>query len=390
MDEVIADCGLRNAELACAPDVKQRAAADEKHSALRTPHSALAYLLAAAGLLWVLHDFQFAHLRALMAQLDARWIALAVVFDVLSYVCQGLRWRLLLKPLATVSTLRATQAVYAGLFTNEILPLRLGELARAYLISRWTSVRFVAVLPTLVVERLFDALWLVVGIGLTAAFVPLPSTLLRAADVMGLGVIVLAAALFYCVARRPRWAAGWMSKLGDGWQGLGRTRAFYQALAVSLLLMVFQALAFWLVMLGCGLRFSFWVGAAVYLIVHLGTAVPNAPANIGSYQFFTVVGLTLFGVDKATATAFSLVVFVLLTLPLLLLGFAAITTGRVDEADQRCRTAARHDAPAGVGLLCELGRFELQLAQTPPSTTRSTRTRVVAFASGRASARRRT
>ena len=92
-----------------------------------------------------------------------------------------------------------------------------------------------------------------------------------------------------------------------------------------MLLTLFQALAFWLVMRGCGLRFSFWIGAAVYLIVHLGTAVPNAPANVGSYQFFTVVGLALFGVDKATATAFSLVVFALLTLPLLLLGFVAIS-----------------------------------------------------------------
>ena len=294
-------------------------------SAFRTPHSALGLLLAAVGLLWVLHDFQFAQLRVLTAQMQWRWIALAVVFDVSSYLCQGWRWRLLLAPLGRVTTLRATQAVYAGLFVNEILPLRLGELVRTYLVSRWLSVRFVAVLPTLVVERLFDALWLVVGIGLTAAFVPLPPALLRVADVMGLGVIVLAAALFYCVLRPPQWAARWMNKLGDGWQGLGRTRAFYQSLGVSLLLMICQVLAYWLVMLGCGLRHSFWVGTAVYLIVHLGTAVPNAPANIGSYQFFTVVGLTLFGVDKAAATAFSLVVFVLLTLPLLLLGFAAIS-----------------------------------------------------------------
>ena len=115
---------------------------------------------------------------------------------------------------------------------------------------------------------------------------------------------------------------------GDGFdeRNLRYMRAFYQALLVSLLLIISQALAFWLVMLGCGLRFSFWVGAAVYLIVHLGTAAPIAPANVGSYQFFTVIGLTLFGVDKAAATAFSLVVFVLLTLPLLLLGFAALST----------------------------------------------------------------
>jgi len=57
----------------------------------------------------------------------------------------------------------------------------------------------------------------------------------------------------------------------------------------------------------------------------LGTAVPNAPANVGSYQFFTALGLTLFGVDKATAAGFSIVVFLALTIPLWIIGFIALT-----------------------------------------------------------------
>jgi uncharacterized protein (TIRG00374 family) len=273
-------------------------------------------------------------LRSLIANLDWRWVALAVVCDVLSYVCQGARWRLLLKPLGKLSTLRATQAIYAGLFTNEILPMRLGELVRAYLVSRWTAAKFVAVIPSMVVERLFDTLWLVVGMGLTATLVPLPTDLLHAADALGVGAGVAVAVLCYFVLRpaktqtfstgRLRFVSSLLDRLSGGLQGITRTREFYLSLAGSLLLLVFQAMSFWLVMLAAGLHLSFWVGVAVYLILRLGTAVPNAPANVGSYQFFTVVGLTLFGVDKAAATGFSLVVFVLLTLPLLALGFLAM------------------------------------------------------------------
>lgn len=296
---------------------------------------ALGYVLAGAGLIWVLHDFQLGHLRALVANLDWRWIALAIAFDVMSYVCQGARWRLLMKPLGEVSTLRATQAIYAGLFTNEILPMRLGELVRAYLVSRWTAAKFVAVIPSMVVERLFDALWLAVGIGLTAMFVPLPRDLLRAADALGASVVIAAAVLCYFVLRPPkaqrfstgplRFVSPLLERLSSGLQGMARTREIYLSLAGSLLLMMFQAMAFWLMMLGCGLHLSLWIGVAVFLIVHVGTAIPNAPANVGSYQFFTVVGLMFFGVDKTAATGFSLVIFVLLTLPLLVLGFVAMS-----------------------------------------------------------------
>ncbi len=339
MDELIEDRGLRIADSEENNPPAQTSGKIEPdghiQSAIRNPQSAIGVLLALVGLAWVLHDFQLARLREMIGHLEYRWIALAVVCDVMSYLCQGARWRLLLLPVGDVSTLRATQAVYAGLFTNEILPMRLGELVRAYLVARWTAVKFVAVLPSLLVERFFDSLWLVVGIGLTAMFVPLPKDLLRAAD--ALGVIVLAAAgiMAYFVLRPPdvnrfrarplRLFSSLLAELSAGLQGMTRTRAFYLSMGGSLLLLAFQAAAYWLVMLGCGLRLSFWTGLAVFLIVHLGTAIPNAPANIGSYQFFTVLGLTLFGVDKAAATSFSLVVFLLLTLPLLLLGFVAIS-----------------------------------------------------------------
>ncbi|MBI1925922.1 flippase-like domain-containing protein [Candidatus Poribacteria bacterium] len=103
------------------------------------------------------------------------------------------------------------------------------------------------------------------------------------------------------------------------------SRFFYIAFIVSLFLLVLQAVAFWLVMWAYGLRLSFWIGAVVFLIVYLGTALPNAPSNVGTYQFFCVVGLTLFGVEKTLATGFSVVVFILLTFPLWPIGFFALS-----------------------------------------------------------------
>ncbi|MDP2999455.1 MAG: lysylphosphatidylglycerol synthase transmembrane domain-containing protein, partial [Bryobacterales bacterium] len=86
----------------------------------------LGYLVGAVCLVWVLHDIQPAELARDWKTIQWGWIWLAVAFDILSYLSQGWRWELLLRPLGRISVLKTTQAIYAGLFTNEVLPLRFG------------------------------------------------------------------------------------------------------------------------------------------------------------------------------------------------------------------------------------------------------------------------
>ena len=82
-----------------------------------------------------------------------------------------------------------------------------------------------------------------------------------------------------------------------------------------------------------------WRCLAVFIIVHLGTLVPGAPANVGSYQFFTVLGLTLFGVEKATAAGFSFVVFTVLTAPLWAIGLWALGSSGLSFVEIRSELA---------------------------------------------------
>lgn len=309
--------------------------------ALRLIKQAFGYMVALACLVWVFHDIHFGKLLRHMTNINWGWVALAIVFDILSYFCQGLRWQLLLRPIGTISSLRATQAIYAGLFTNEVLPMRFGELVRAYLISRWVSAEFVSVIPSMAVERLFDGVWLALAIGLVAIFVALPKDLVEAGDILGI-IVLLATGLFvYVVFRKEkailetsRKSYTWtplrlvmsvVERMAGGLRDIGMSRFIYMAFIFSVFTLIFQIVAFWLIVLAYGLGLSFWIGAVVFLIVHLGTAIPNAPSNVGTYQFFCVIGLALFGVEKTLATGFSVVVFVLLTIPLWVIGMFALS-----------------------------------------------------------------
>lgn len=301
----------------------------------------LGYLLAAIFLAWVFHGIEFGRLFDNVARITWPLVALGLLFDVLSYVCAAVRWSSLLKPLGRIGVVRTTQAVYAGLFLNEVLPMRVGELARAYLVSGWLRADMLRVVPSMALERLFEGIWVAVGIGLIAMSVPLPKNLVRSADALGLIVLAGAAAFIFYVLRRrirplPEPAGGtplaniWtrlrraVGHLCRGFGEIGLTWSTAVAFGATFLMFALQALCFWLMLTAYHIHLSFWAGAAVFLIIHFGTSLPNAPANIGAYQFFCVLGLQLFSVDKTLATGFSFVVFILLTLPLLGLGFIAL------------------------------------------------------------------
>jgi len=78
-----------------------------------------------------------------------------------------------------------------------------------------------------------------------------------------------------------------------------------------------------------------FLGFLVFLIVHFGTLLPNAPGNAGVYQFFCVLGLTLFGLPKTAAAGFSIVVYVLLEGPTWLIGFLVLAQNRLKIASIR-------------------------------------------------------
>lgn len=84
-----------------------------------------------------------------------------------------------------------------------------------------------------------------------------------------------------------------------------------------------QGLAFWAVARASHLSIGLLAAFVVMVIVRIGTMIPGAPANLGTHQFSTVLGLSLYGIPQAQAAAFSLVVFAVLTLPLLIIGLGA-------------------------------------------------------------------
>jgi glycosyltransferase 2 family protein len=309
----------------------------------------IGYIVAAGSLVWVFHDVRWSNLFAGVKAMTWWLLVPAIAADIGSYVIQGTRWGLLLRPLGHLSILKATQAIYAALFTNEVLPLRMGEVLRGYLATRWTSLSMTRIFSSILVERFLDGVWMVLAFGVVVLALPLPRYLVDAEVILAFVIFAAAALFIYLVIRKERQIeeegarleaavptsfGGRLSHLIElvaaALRSIGGAPSFYGAAALSGLLLVLQVLSFWLVMEAYGMSLSLWHGAAVFLIVHLGTIVPSAPSNLGTYQFFTVLGLMLFDVDKTVASGFSLVVFLILTIPLWIVGLVAFGRAGLD------------------------------------------------------------
>src|SRR5882724_11298644 len=314
----------------------------------------LGYALSAASLIWLYLHYDFRETWSAFSSLDWRYVSVAVVVELSVYLAHAWRWNILLRPVARPSFWRTVQAIYIGLYANEILPLRTGEVIRCYLLAHWNDLPISLALSSAAIERILDGIWLVVAMFITTRLVPLPGYLVDGTQVLAVGLCVLLALLIFiavhkqkahAVVSESRWASG-LRHVVEGIHAMGNWRTMLATAGASLVYLGLQIVPVWALMEGYGLDLSIWAAAAVFIILRLGTAIPNAPGNAGLYQFFCVLGLGLFNVPKSTAVGFSLMMFGVLTLPLLIGGFVAVAlTGlKLEDIRSRAHTSMRATA----------------------------------------------
>jgi glycosyltransferase 2 family protein len=315
----------------------------------------LGYGLSAGCLAWVLWGYPVGDLIPAIRSLDWRWVSLAVVADLSVYVCHGWRWNVLLAPLVRLRLWRTVQAIYIGLFANEVLPLRTGEVIRCYLLAHWNTLQLSVTFASAALERIIDGFWMVLAFLVTAAFVKgIPGELVLLVQVVGglllIGAILLLWIVFHkhhahSVIQESRWATA-LRHIIEGLHLMGNARTMSRTALVSLIYLLLQIVSVYALMKAYGLDLSFWVAAGVLTIVRFGTVVPNAPGNLGLFQAACVVALGLFDVEKTDAKTFSFVMFFALTMPLLIGGAIAVAISGLNIGE--LRDQARQSAEAAV------------------------------------------
>ncbi len=257
-----------------------------------------------------------------------------------------LRWQQLLIPVARLPAPGLFVQVVIGYMANDVLPLRVGEVVRAYLLGRRHSLAKVAVLGTIAIERLTDGLILLAFAGAVAFALPLEGWMQWVIRTMavafvggGLAMLALlftwrrvAQALFPESAasevegRSGGSARAMLHRVVEGFLGgaesLRRPRPICLAGFHGTVAWLFEAGVFYAVALAMGVTIPFSVLLLSMALANLSTALPSSQAGIGPFEYFAAQTLVIFGTDSSVAATYALLVHAVLILPVTLLGFA--------------------------------------------------------------------
>jgi uncharacterized protein (TIRG00374 family) len=300
------------------------------------------------GLLYLsLREVKFSQLIGYVRGARVGLIILAVALATLTFALRIFRWQLLLRGddgrRLTAGPL--WHAIAMGFMANNVLPLRIGEVVRTYAAARLTRTRFTPVLASIAVERLFDAVTVVIllGIGLFTARLPASEVSGRVNNIVTFGGgaalfgLVLAALVvtFPGVAERivqrlvpsARLSAkivGIIEGVSHGFSALKSPARVAGVLFWSFGVWCVSALSFYLMYLAFNIPVDFAGALLMQGLIMFGIALPSTPGYVGVFEYPITTVLGLYGADPNLAAAYALTYHVTTFLPITLLGAYSI------------------------------------------------------------------
>ena len=259
-----------------------------------------------------------------------------------SFIFRAWRWHYFLQPVKSLRFHPLFSAIMVGYMGNNVLPIRLGEILRAYALNRSSNVSKSAGLATVVVERLVDTIGLLVFFLIAVLFASLPSqyqSVITLTSILAIGLLVflIGITFFEAFTKKilnrifgllPEFVSEKLQSITDafldGLAGLRQTQNYWKILAHTLIIWsLFAASTFYMLK---AFRFdtvysmTFVSGIVVFLIGTVGVMIPSSPGYVGTFHYAIVQALALFGVPNEPALGFAIVIHLMNYLPVTGLG----------------------------------------------------------------------
>jgi len=264
------------------------------------------------------------------------------------------RWHYLLLPIKSIRLAPLTATTFMGWAFTALLPGRLGEIARPVLIGQREDISKTAAFATIVLERLFDVMCVLLILVSYLLFFPLPAGLgeegasiitgMRWSGFVALGGLVVAVVFLIGAQMMPRRTdavlvriTGWVpGKIGEhvlpmgrsfltGFAGIKDPKLIATIAVHSILLWLNILLTYYLLFFAFDIDLPFYATMPLVVAVVIGIMVPT-PAAVGAFHAATLLALeTLWGVSNQQAISYAIVCHAIVFVPITLIGIILLS-----------------------------------------------------------------
>lgn len=303
---------------------------------------------------WLFRDQKISHIINVLANdTNYYWILLSVAFGILSHLSRAARWQQLLAATeGKVSLNNSFWAVMTGYFINLLIP-RMGEISKCGVISKYENMSFTKVIGTVVVERLFDMLMLLIifVVVLALQFELLSEFLSGNVDVVKMKdiflspatyIVIFAIVILAYIIRRNRhsiklfreFSVLWL-KFKDGFSSIRKINnvPLFWFYTIFMWLMYFAMVYVCFFSFDATSHLGILAGFTILLTGSLGMLVP-VQGGLGTWHAMVIATLVLFGIDEEMAGIFALVVHGAQTLMIIVMGLLAFVILPLANSDK--------------------------------------------------------
>lgn len=308
----------------------------------------------AALLLWLfLRQVDLAAVATELRQADYRWVLLGTLLTLLVTVHRAVRWHYLLLPIKSISLAPLTATTFMGWAFTGLLPGRLGEVARPVLLGRREDISKTAAFATIVLERLFDLLSVLLILVTYLLFFPLPAgvdaeavAIVAAMRLSGIAALIglLVAVAFLAGAQlMPRRTDallvrvfGWLpGSIGErllpfaqsflsGFAGIRSPRLLATIVVHSLLIWLNILVTYYALLFAFDIVLPPHAVMPLIVMVVIGVMVPT-PAAVGGFHVAAQLALVgLWGVPPDRAASYAIVCHAVVFVPITLVGIVLL------------------------------------------------------------------
>lgn len=303
---------------------------------MRKRYRALIGILLSLLFLWLaFRKVNFGEVGDALRNANYIFFALAFFLGGAGFLLRAYRWKIMLSPIKDIRFGKVFSALTIGFMANGILPMRLGEIVRALVLGYDEGISRSAALATIVVERVFDIFVLLFLFSVFLILIPFPSQVMKISlFIFSVGLIAIVFLLF--IISKPQLMIKLFNFLPErinqkfqktflsfieGLKIIKNWKLLALVTLLSFCLWSYIAVINYTVFHALHIELPLYAAFIVMITVCLGISLPSAPGFVGTFHYFAILGLSIFGISKNTALSFAILSHLIAFLPVVLIGF---------------------------------------------------------------------